>query len=65
MDIVVINLDELNGATIGTWVNTLRQLQDEVGKSATISAFATADTIHDLKCTIEISFDCIAVSLNN
>ena len=49
-----INLDELNGATIGTWLNELRELQDEVGKSATISAFATADTIHDLKCTIEL-----------
>lgn len=54
MNFVVVNLDKLNGATINTWVNTLRQLQDEVGKSAIISASAAADTIHDLNCTIEL-----------
>ena len=52
-----INLDELNGATLGTWINTLFQLQDEVGKSATISSFAHADTYHDIGCTIEISYE--------
>jgi predicted polyphosphate/ATP-dependent NAD kinase len=52
-----INLDELNGATLGTWINTLRELQDEVGKSATISAFAHADTPNDIGCTLEISYE--------
>lgn len=51
-----IDLDELNGATIGTWINTLRELQDEVGKSAIITTFA--DEIYDDKGSIlEMSFN--------
>ena len=52
-----IDLDELNDATIGTWVNTLRELQDEVGKSAVIVAYAHADTTIDIDCTLEISYE--------
>lgn len=52
-----IDLDELNGATIGTWINTLRELQDEVGKSAIILAYAHADTPNDIGCTLEISYE--------
>jgi hypothetical protein len=48
-----IDLDELNGATIGTWINTLHELQDEVGKSAIIFAYA----YNDIGCTLEISYE--------
>ena len=52
-----IDLDELNGATIGTWINTLRELQDEVGKSAIILAYAHADTPNDIGCTLKITYE--------
>ena len=52
-----IDLDELNGATIGTWINTLRELQDEFGKSAIISAYAHADTPNDIGCTLKITYE--------
>lgn len=48
-----IDLYELNGATLNTWINTLFQLQDITGKSAIISAYDSGD----IGCIIEISYE--------
>ena len=52
-----IDLDELNGARISTWISKLLNLQFQTGTSAIISAYAHADTPHDIGCTLEISYE--------
>jgi len=54
-----IDLDDLNGARISTWISKLLDLQFQTGTSAIILAYAHAhaDTPHDIGCTIEINFE--------
>lgn len=52
-----IDLDDLNGARISTWISKLLDLQFQTGTSAIILAHAHADTPHDIGCTIEINFE--------
>ena len=48
-----IDLCELNGATLNTWMNTLFNLQDITGTSAIISVYDD----DDIGCIIEISYE--------
>jgi hypothetical protein len=51
-----IDLDELNGAVVTTWISKLLDLQKQYGVCATITAFA--DEIYDDKGSIlEMSFN--------
>jgi hypothetical protein len=52
-----IDLDELNGARISTWISKLLNLQFQTGTSAIISAYAHADTPHDIGCTLKITYE--------
>lgn len=52
-----IDLDDLNGARISTWISKLLDLQFQTGTSAIILAYAHVDTPHDIDCTIEINFE--------
>ena len=48
-----IDLCELNGATLNTWMNTLFNLQDITGTSAIISAYYD----DDIGCIFEITYE--------
>jgi hypothetical protein len=52
-----IDLDDLNGARISTWISKLLDLQFQTGTSAIILAYAHGDTPHDIGCTIKTNFE--------
>lgn len=51
-----INLDELNGAVITTWISKLIDLQKQYGVCATITTFAD-EIYHDKGSIFEMSFE--------
>ena len=50
-----IDLNELNGAVVTTWISKLLDLQKQYGVCATITTFA--DNFYDGGCNIEMSFN--------
>jgi hypothetical protein len=51
-----IDLDELNGAVVTTWISKLLDLQKQYGVCATITTFAD-EIYHDKGSILEMSFN--------